>query len=226
WSRACQCTSLTNRSMRSTIRRRWASACPQSRGRCTPALSICLRVFRSSRRRVAEGGTRSSTLTIAGPSIPIRGPFAMPSSRFVTKRFLATSYAGARSNGLRPSASEVYVTSTRCWLATAQGSKPRRSGRPKDARPRSPGSRFDPISRISSRSSLNRLPTHPEASKDRRKSLRRRQSLASVALEACDKRVGRHHVAEGQIEIGERGVVVLVGHGGIGVGHHDGLEIA
>src|ERR1700704_4680978 len=40
---------------------------------------------------------------------------------------------------------------------------------------------------------------------------RRGQVLASVPLERGDHRVGRHDIAEGEIECAERGLVVLVG---------------
>src|SRR5205823_13053451 len=42
---------------------------------------------------------------------------------------------------------------------------------------------------------------------------------------AGDQHIGRHDVAEGEIERAERRIVVLVGYGGVAVGHHDRLEI-
>src|SRR5438034_2831157 len=48
---------------------------------------------------------------------------------------------------------------------------------------------------------------------------------AGIAREAGDQHVGRHDVAEGEVKRAKRRVVIGVGHGGVAIAHHDGLEI-
>src|SRR5262249_8036073 len=53
----------------------------------------------------------------------------------------------------------------------------------------------------------------------------RGQIRLGVAREPRDQHIGRYDIAEHEVKRAQRSVMVLVGHGGVAVGHHDRLEI-